>query len=116
PSTHTMGLSLKEMLIGQNPLEVERLWETLYVGSAMNGRRGALIHALGALDMALHDLRGKALGKPCYELLGSATRTRITPYASLLAKGTTVDQYCDELVTMACAARERGFRGAKLEL
>jgi L-alanine-DL-glutamate epimerase-like enolase superfamily enzyme len=82
----------------------------------MNGRRGALIHALGALDMALHDLRGKALGKPCYELLGGAARTRITPYASLLAEGATVDQYCDELIRMACAARERGFRGAKLEL
>jgi L-alanine-DL-glutamate epimerase-like enolase superfamily enzyme len=116
PSTHTMGLSLKEMLIGQDPLEVERLWETLYVGSAMNGRRGAVIHALGALDMALHDLRGKALGKPCYELLGGATRTRITPYASLLAEGATVNQYGDALVGMACAARERGFRGAKLEL
>ena len=61
PGTHTMGLGLAEMLIGQNPLQPEELWEKLYVGSAMNGRRGAVVHAIGALDMALHDLRGKAL-------------------------------------------------------
>ena len=37
PGTHTMGLGLKEMLIGENPLDTERLWEKLYVGSCMNG-------------------------------------------------------------------------------
>ena len=51
--------------------------------SAMNGRRGAVINAIGALDIALHDLRGKALGKPCYELLGGAVRDHVVPYASL---------------------------------
>ena len=61
PGTHTMGLGLKEMLIGENPLDTERLWEKLYVGSCMNGRRGAVIHAMGAIDMALWDLAGKAL-------------------------------------------------------
>ena len=49
---HAMGLGLREMLIGQDPLQVEAHWERLYVGSAMNGRRGAVIHALGALDIA----------------------------------------------------------------
>ena len=57
--------------------------ERLYVGTAMNGRRGAVINAIGAIDMALHDLRGKALGKPCHELLGGARVDHITPYASL---------------------------------
>ena len=46
PSTHTMGLGLAEMLIGEDPLRVEELWDKLYVGSAMNGRRGAVIHAI----------------------------------------------------------------------
>src|SRR6476620_5691338 len=65
PGTHTMGLGLKEMLVGEDPRQPERLWEKLYTGSAMNGRRGALICALGALDMALWDIRGKAEGMPC---------------------------------------------------
>ena len=61
---HTQWGWLAEMLLGQDPLNVEAHWERLYVGSAMNGRRGAVINAMGALDIALHDLRGKALGKP----------------------------------------------------
>ena len=116
PGTHTMGLGLTEMLIGQNPCEVERLWDRLYTGSAMNGRRGAVIHALGALDIALHDLRGKAEEMPCYALLGGAARTHITPYASLLGTGATFDLYCASIVAMATEAQRRGFRGAKLEL
>lgn len=122
PGTHIMGLGLTEMLIGQDPLDVERLWERLYVGSAMNGRRGAVIHAIGALDIALHDLRGKLLGQPCYALLGAdgaddiVPRRRITPYASLLGHGATADAYSASLLAMATEARRRGFRGAKLEL
>ena len=81
-----MGLGLRELLIGADPLDVEGIWERLYVGSAMNGRRGAVINAIGALDIALHDLRGKALGKPCYELLGGAVRKCVVPYASLQPK------------------------------
>jgi L-alanine-DL-glutamate epimerase-like enolase superfamily enzyme len=115
PGTHTMGQSLTAMLLDQDPLDVEGLWERLYVGSAMNGRRGALIHALGALDIALHDLRGKALGKPCYELLGGATRQAITPYASLQPDVSDFAAYRDSMVAWAREAQRRGFRAAKLE-
>lgn len=115
PGTHTMGLGLKEMLLGQDPLDVEGLWQKLYVGSAMNGRRGAVIHALGALDIALHDLRGKALGKPCYELLGEVARPRITPYASLQPEVSSFSAYRDSMVAWALEVQRRGFRAAKLE-
>ena len=116
PGTHTMGLGLKEMLIGRDPLQVESLWEELYVGSAMNGRRGAVIHAMGALDIALHDLRGKALGKPCYELLGGAAQPFITPYASLQPEVSSFDAYRESLLEWAITAKELGFRAAKLEV
>ena len=116
PSTHTMGLGLAEMLIGEDPLRVEELWDKLYVGSAMNGRRGAVIHAIGALDMALHDLRGKALGKPCYELLGGATKSHITPYASLQPEVSSFDAYRASLLDWAATAKSLGFRAAKLEV
>jgi L-alanine-DL-glutamate epimerase-like enolase superfamily enzyme len=115
PSTHTMGQGLKEMLIGEDPLDVERLWEKLYVGSAMNGRRGAMINSLGALDIALHDLRGKALGKPCYELLGEPVRRAVVPYASLQPELGSFDAYRDALVEWALRAKDEGFRAAKLE-
>jgi L-alanine-DL-glutamate epimerase-like enolase superfamily enzyme len=116
PGTHTMGRGLTEMLLGENPLDVERLWEKLYVGSAMNGRRGAVINALGALDMALHDLRGKALGKPCYEFLGGQTREAVRPYASLQPDVSNIDVYRDSMVAWVLEARRRGFTAAKLEV
>ena len=116
PGTHTMGLGLAEMLLGQDPMDVEVHWERLYVGSAMNGRRGAVINAMGALDIALHDLRGKALGKPCHELLGGARRQSITPYASLQPEVSDFESYKSSLVDWALEARQRGFRAAKLEV
>jgi L-alanine-DL-glutamate epimerase-like enolase superfamily enzyme len=116
PGIHTMGLGLTEMLVGEDPLRVEKLWEKMYVGSAMNGRRGAVIHAIGALDMALHDLRGKAMGKPCHEFLGGAARAFITPYASLQPEVSSFDAYRTSLLEWAAKAKSLGFRAAKLEV
>jgi L-alanine-DL-glutamate epimerase-like enolase superfamily enzyme len=114
--THTMGLGLKEMLIGENPLEPERLWEKLYTGSAMNGRRGAVICAIGALDMAMWDIRGKAEGKPCWQLLGEARTDRVVPYASLQPMGESFEAYRDSLVAWAVRAKELGFVAGKMEV
>jgi L-alanine-DL-glutamate epimerase-like enolase superfamily enzyme len=116
PGTHNMGLGLAEMLVGADPLDVEGLWEKLYVGSAMNGRRGAVINALGALDLALHDLRGKALGKPCYELLGAAMQDRIVPYASLQPETSGYEDYRASMVDWAQRAVAAGFRAVKAEV
>jgi L-alanine-DL-glutamate epimerase-like enolase superfamily enzyme len=115
PGTHTMGLGLRDMLLGADPLDVEGLWERLYTGSAMNGRRGAVIHALGALDIALHDLRGKALGQPCYRLLSDREPGSVVPYASLQPEVGEFDTYLESVVAWALAARDRGFRAAKVE-
>jgi L-alanine-DL-glutamate epimerase-like enolase superfamily enzyme len=116
PSTHTMGLGLKDMLLGENPLEPERLWEKLYTGSAMNGRRGAVICAMGALDMALWDIRGKAAGRPCWQLLGGAPKEFITPYASLQPTGDSFTEYKESLVAWAVRARDLGFTAGKMEV
>ncbi|HLH65592.1 MAG TPA: mandelate racemase/muconate lactonizing enzyme family protein [Solirubrobacteraceae bacterium] len=116
PGTHNMGLGLAEMLIGQDPMDVEGLWERLYVGSAMNGRRGAVINAIGALDIALHDLRGKALGRPCYELLGGAVRETVTPYASLQPETSSFEEYLESMVDWAKRAVASGFRAIKAEV
>jgi L-alanine-DL-glutamate epimerase-like enolase superfamily enzyme len=116
PGTHTMDLGLRELLIGQDPTDVEALWERLYVGSAMTGRRGAVVHALGALDIALWDIRGKAEGRPVWELLGDPAREHLTPYASLLPEEREYDAFAAAMVEDALWARDRGFSGAKMEL
>jgi L-alanine-DL-glutamate epimerase-like enolase superfamily enzyme len=51
--THCMGRGLQEMLLGADPMRPEAVWEALYRGSKMTGRRGALVCALGAIDIAL---------------------------------------------------------------
>jgi L-alanine-DL-glutamate epimerase-like enolase superfamily enzyme len=119
PSTHTMGLGLKEMLLGEtidSPEDPPRIWEKLYTGSAMNGRRGAVICAIGALDMALWDILGKAAGRPTWQLLGEARPDKIRPYASLQPSGTSFQEYRDSLVAWAVRAKELGFSAGKMEV
>ncbi len=116
PGTHCMGLGLAEMLIGADPMQPEALWQKLYSGSKMSGRRGAVICAIGALDMALWDLKAKALGKPVCELLGGSTKNPVTPYASLLPVGDTVAEQRESLIAKSVRVRELGFKAAKLEV
>ena len=75
---------LAYLLKGQDPLDVEALWQRLYYHTNRYGRRGAVIHAISGADLALWDLRGKAAGKPVYELLGDGRRASIRAYASYL--------------------------------
>jgi len=55
---------LRSLLVGQNPLEVERLWYHMYRGTIYFGRRGAAMQALSAIDIALWDICGKTYGTP----------------------------------------------------
>lgn len=72
---------LAQMLIGENPFRIEHLWQYLYRGMFYPPGREKL-HAQGAIDMALWDIKGKALGVPVYELLGGATRDYVECYAT----------------------------------
>ena len=118
PATHTMDRGLGELVVGMDPTDPEACWHALYVGTAMTGRRGALIHALGAIDMALWDLAGKAAGVPAWQLLGDARpEGALTPYASLLPSAETGwEGFAETLAGQAIDASKRGFRAAKLEL
>lgn len=116
PGTHTMGLSVRDMLLGADPFEIGEIWRKIYLGTAMNGRRGMVVHALSAVDMALWDLCGKALGKPVHELLGGATREHILPYASLQPAGHRFEDYRDALCLSAEKAKNLGFKAMKTEV
>lgn len=114
--THSLGRGLEEMLLGENPLEPERIWNKLYEGSFMTGRRGLGICAIGAIDIALWDICGKASGQPVWKLLGSAAKPHVVPYASLLPAGRTKDQYRASLIEKAKCAKKMGFLAAKMEV
>jgi galactonate dehydratase len=70
-----------QMLIGEDPFRIEHLWQYVYRGMFYPPGREKL-HALGALEMALWDIKGKALNVPVYELLGGATRDYVECYAT----------------------------------
>jgi L-alanine-DL-glutamate epimerase-like enolase superfamily enzyme len=115
PGTHTMDRGLKAMLLGRDPLDPEAIWQELYVGTAMTGRRGALINAIGAIDIALWDIAGKAAGVPSWKLLGEQAHTSLTPYASLQPEVTSLEAYVSSMAAWATTARGLGFTAAKLE-
>jgi galactonate dehydratase len=62
-----------QMMIGKDPFRIEHIWQNIYRGMFYPPGKEKL-HALGALEMALWDIKGKALGVPVYDLLGGATR------------------------------------------
>jgi len=75
---------LATLLIGENPLETERLWYKMYRGSIYYGRRGVVLQAISAIDIALWDIAGKFYGIPICLLLGAKWRSKVRAYASTL--------------------------------
>lgn len=75
---------LEPLLIGENPLEPERVSEKLHANTFWLGRGGSITHTISGIDIALWDIRGKALAQPIGSLLGGRYRDRVLPYASLL--------------------------------
>jgi L-rhamnonate dehydratase len=106
---HTTSRGLAEILTGQDPLQIGRLWDRMYGLTQSYGRRGLVIHAISGIDIALWDILGKATGQPVYRLLGASRRTQVPAYASDLAPPTLQDTA--ELARRHAAA---GYRGIKI--
>jgi galactonate dehydratase len=71
---------LGEYLIGEDPRRTEDIWQTLYRGGFYRGGP-ILMSALAGIDQALHDIKGKALGVPVYDLLGGPVREKMKMYS-----------------------------------
>ena len=82
---------LATILKGEDPRDVERLWQKMYYETNRYGRRGAAIHGISGADIALWDLKGKIEGKPLFDLFGGAERKTVRAYASLLFGETTAE-------------------------
>jgi L-alanine-DL-glutamate epimerase-like enolase superfamily enzyme len=74
---------LKPVLVGQDPLAIEKLWDQMY-RTQVHGRKGLTMFALSAVDCALWDIIGKIRKEPVYRLLGGPVREKIRAYASCL--------------------------------
>lgn len=109
PASHKLANGLRSLLVGENPLDIGRLWQKMYVGTLYFGRRGAAIHAIAGVDIALWDIAGKAAGRPIHALLGGARRDRIRAYASTLMPFTV-----EETRSVVRSHLDAGFRAIKL--
>lgn len=99
---------LKRFVIGENPLEVERVTEKLHQLSFWMGRGGAITHAISAVNIALWDLAGKALRQPVSVLLGGRFHLAVPVYGSALFR--PVGTLAERIAGM----KELGFRTLKL--
>lgn len=99
---------LASLLVGENPLEIERLWYKMYRGSIYYGRRGVAIQAISAIDIALWDLCGKFYGQPVCVLLGARWHEKIRAYASTLFRPTP-----EAMRTAAGRYLDQGFTAIK---
>src|ERR1700678_4436941 len=104
-----IDLYLKPLLIGQDPWDVERLWQQMYRKTMAFGRKGIGMVAISAVDIALWDLLGKSAKQPVYRLLGGRTKTRIPVYASRL-----YSTPLDELASEAKRYANEGYKAMKL--
>jgi L-rhamnonate dehydratase len=84
PFSHNIADGLRNILLGENPLEHERIRQKMYRRTMYYGRTGVTITAMAAVDMALWDLKGKHFGQPIHRLLGGCQHPRLRAYASIL--------------------------------
>lgn len=108
PFSHNIATGLRSLLIGENPLETDRLWEKMYRRTMYCGRSSTMITAMAAIDMALWDIKGKQFGQPIHCLLGGKKHSRIEAYASILFK-----ENGDETAKVARRWRDYGYRAVK---
>lgn len=80
---YVIDTQLKPLLVGHEPLAIERLWDRMY-RMQVHGRKGTEMMALSVIDCALWDLKGRYYNTPVYRLLGGPIRTSIPAYASAL--------------------------------
>lgn len=108
PMSHGIARGLRLCVMGENPLDIVRLWDRMYQGSIFFGRGGAAQQAISGVDMALWDIAGKAMGQPVYRLLGGGFRDRLRAYASILFQDTPQATY-----DLARSLADQGYTAAK---
>jgi len=108
PFSHTTACGLAQVVLGEDPFETEKLWYKMYRANIYGGRRGVGVHAMSGIDLALWDIKGKALGLPVWKLLGGGFQNKIRCYASSLFGATP-----EKTGELARRYRDQGFTAVK---
>ncbi len=105
---------LGAMIIGENPFRTEHLWQVMYRGYFYPPGREK-IHALGAIDLALWDIKAKALGVPVWQLLGGLTREYVECYSTGFPNQGSLRDTARACIEAGFRAFRTGGAGAGLE-
>lgn len=109
--THSMvERALAPLLVGEDPSNIERLWQRMYHSAYKLGPMGAQLEAIAGVDIALWDIAGKVAAKPIYELLGGVVRESPEVYASSMQRGMTPKAEAERAVSF----QEQGYRAYKI--
>ncbi|MDB5246610.1 MAG: L-rhamnonate dehydratase [Segetibacter sp.] len=100
---------LKSLLIGENPLNTEYLYEKMFRSTVAFGRKGTVLAAISALDIALWDIKGHVMQQPVFMLMGGRTKPFIPTYYSRL-----YTRNLESLAAEAADFKSQGFTGFKL--
>ncbi len=106
---------LRPFLLGLNPIENDMIWSIMYRRTLDYSRSGILMAAVSAIDVALWDVRGKALNLPVHALLGGKRRDHLVPYATGLYF-TRGDELTQNLVKEAKEYKEMNFKAIKMKV
>jgi galactonate dehydratase len=107
--------AIKPLVVGMDARNIEELWQRLFHSySDLNGR-GYVSHLIAALDIALWDIKGKALGVPIYQILGGRVRDRVPLYTHVPDRLGTPGGAANVAVAAAKAARLAGFQAIKTD-
>jgi L-rhamnonate dehydratase len=112
PASIEILRQLEPVVVGRAPSEVAHVWESMYRATMNIGRRGVVLHAISAIDIAMWDMFGKQLGLPVYELLGGKLRPSLPAYASWLY----ATEDLDALAAEASGWAAQGFSAVKQRL
>ena len=117
PTEHFWANGIREHVIGKDPIEARAIYDTIYHSSFYHGRRGLMINAMSAVDIALHDLAGKQLGKPVWQLLGGARQHGARPCVTVYpgdTRGDPTAEIMKKMDGMVAIARDQGFTAMKV--
>jgi D-galactarolactone cycloisomerase len=106
----------KELLVGENPFDINRLWDKLYTATRMEGQKGIAVQALSAVDIALWDIKGKFYNAPVSDLLGGCYRDRVATYPTGLYRRVKVKDQTAALIEEARGYLDFGFGAMKLKV
>jgi L-alanine-DL-glutamate epimerase-like enolase superfamily enzyme len=110
---HFVQTVLRPLVLGKDPLDVERLWDAMYFGTYKLGTEGTQPSAISGVDIALWDIKAKVAGVPLYRLLGGAVRTTFTMYKSIGGGGAMTPA---QMLAEVEKAHEQGFKAVKIRM